>query len=166
MADEVQDKTLFRAPVEEKPPAESEKHDKSSETNIHTPDSVEHTPSVYKETHDRPYLADLLQLGEAYTHFDMETLTKETDDFIQSEIKRRNLTDDRETYNKLVDEMTKKLNLPEGIDQYTKMEQLHKLAMIHKKMVDAMLEREKLLEADPTTLTSSQLKKRIEDGTK
>jgi hypothetical protein len=58
------------------------------------------------------------------------------------------------------------LNLPEGIDQYTKMEQLHKLAMIHKKMVDAMLEREKLLEADPTTLTSSQLKKRIEDGTK
>lgn len=109
------------------------------------------------------YIKELLKLGESAGHFEMPKLTAEIDGFILSEIERQGFESNKKSYEDMVDEFMKKINLSDTADNYTKVEKLAELVRINKKLVDAMLEREAFMEKDPSEMTSSQLRRFIKE---
>lgn len=107
------------------------------------------------------YIKEYLKFGESASHFDMPELISEADEFVLSEIKRLEMKSDRKSFEEIVDGLLKKLNLPNNVDDYTKMEKLVDLMRIQKKLVESIKEREDLLNTDPADMTSAQLKKYI-----
>jgi len=105
----------------------------------------------------RQYVKELLEIGEASTQFEMPTLIKEIDDYVLSESGVN-----KDSYKEIIDSFLRKLNIPTGIDIYTKVERLASLIRIQKKLNDSAKEREELLKKQPSEMTSVQLKKFIE----
>lgn len=139
-------------PVVETPTSPSEPRKTDGPTLV-THEIAERPPSLQ----EKPYINKMFQLGEAAGHFEMPTLLKEINEFVLSK------GDDIKTYEKVVNEYLERLHLPENIDVYTKVEKLHELMMIDKKLLDAAKAKEELLAKPITELTSSQLRKRIQD---
>jgi len=105
----------------------------------------------------RQYVKELLEIGEASTQFEMPTLIKEIDDYVLSESGVN-----KDSYKEIIDSFLRKLNIPTGIDIYTKVERLASLIRIQKKLNDSAKEREELLKKQPSEMTSQQLRKFIE----
>jgi len=114
---------------------------------------------------ESPYLEEMLELGEAAGHFEMPELIAEINDFVLSEFERNKMEDTTKSYKEVVNHYLKKLDLPEGTMIYTKVEKLADLMRIDKKLIEAQKEKERIMTADITDLTSRQLKQRIENAT-
>jgi hypothetical protein len=143
-------------PIVEAPTIASDeiKGEKSPDTQVH-------------ETTEKPlemgeYIKEMWELGEASTHFEMPQLLSEINEFVLAEIERNKLESNQKSYTEIVKEYEKRLNLPDGIDVYTRAEKVQELMMIDKKLLDAAKAKEELLAKPISELTSSQLRKRIE----
>lgn len=130
------------------------------ETTYATHETIEKPPSLLEV----PYLAEMFSLGEAKDHFEMPSLIAEINSFVLSEFERQNLDDNAESYEEVVNHYLKKLNLPDGIDVYTRVENLVELMRIDAKLLRLAKEKEDLLKKDISELNSSQLKARIENA--
>ena len=115
--------------------------------------------SFTPEVTEIPSIKSLWQMGEASEHFEMPTLIKEIDDFVLGEMGESR---DKTKYEQIIQRYLNKLKLPEDVDLYTKTEKVAELMRIDKKLLDASEEREKLLNSDPTKMTSKQLRRYIE----
>jgi hypothetical protein len=112
------------------------------------------------------YVKNFLELGETSQHFEMPSLIKEIDQFVLSEIDRQGLEKNHKSYEEIINGYLKDLKLPENIDHYTKIEKLNSLMRINKKMIEAMVEKENLMKSDPTQMSSTQLKRYINEQSK
>ncbi len=121
-----------------------------------TPEISVKPPSLTEE----PYLVGMLKLDFSKDHFEMPQLIAEANEFILSEIKRYRLKDSSESYEQIINKYLKKL--PDTLDDYTKIEQLIDLIRIDKKLIEAMNEKDRIMNADITDLSSSQIKRRLE----
>lgn len=135
---------------------------KSTEVLPTTPEETSLPPSLRLEAKQLPLIVDLLGAKPYYDTFDVKALSEKIDTYVNSEISRRELKDTEESYKSVIDEVTKKLNLPEDATVYSKLEKLVEYLRINQKMLDAITEKQELLTADPMSLSSAQLKKRLE----
>jgi hypothetical protein len=152
------DNTIFKqAEIKEEPIKESVAPVKDAPTeDVH---ASELPPSLYKEQGKEPLINEILNTSFVYKQFNMQELTDQIDLFINSEIKRTGVDDDRVNYEKILNTYSKKF---ESCDPYSKIENIHKLIEIDKKLIAAIQEKEELLNSDPRSLTASQLKKYLE----
>lgn len=122
-------------------------------------ETTEPKPSEYTQLNRQPLVVKLLENGEfSYDQFDIKAQTHEIDAFINSEITRLHLKDDKETYQKLVDKYLKQIS---ATDIYTKVRELVYRIRIDRKIVEAAKEKDALMHADPVSLTSNQLLERF-----
>lgn len=113
------------------------------------------------EALEKPYLTELLRMGEAYNHFDMTALTKEIDSFVKSEIERQGMAEGRASYEEIVNSYIDRLKLPDNLSIYAKTEKLAGLMRINCILLETIKEKEDFLKLDPLTMSSSQLKRYI-----
>ena len=146
------DATLFRS-AEPEEPIEQEKTERSDKQPDFTPESSERPLGI-----DKPYCIELLEITEAKDHFEMPKLIKEIDEFVRSEIKRNKMKLDRDSYKKVLEGYLKRVP---GLDVYSKTERIAELMRIDKKLLDAVREKEDLLEKPVTEMTSNQLRRYI-----
>lgn len=144
-------------PVSQTPVSPSEPRNPNEPT-IVTSEYTEKPASLQES----PYLNKMLEIGEAKDHFEMPLLINEINDFVINEIKRLKLTDTPSSYEKIVNKYLDTLKFGEQTDIYTKVEKIAELMKIDKKMIDAVREKEDIMTSDPTTLSSAQLKRRIQ----
>jgi hypothetical protein len=111
----------------------------------------------------RPYLTDMFEMGDAYKHFEMEFLTDSINDFVLTELDRTKVPQTKENYQKMIDNYLGKLHLPDDIDIYAKVEKLHDLVKVNRKLVEAVEEKKRLMSMDITDMNSSQLRRYIEE---
>jgi hypothetical protein len=150
------DNTVFKFAVPVRAPVASEER-----STIVPPltDPVETPPTLRSELGKEPLLLEILKAPENFQkHFNMRELIGEIDGFISEEITRLHLKDDKETYQKIVDKYFSQVQ-DKGI--YDQVEAVAKLVKIEKTLLKAIQERKNLLEADPLSLTSDQLLKRL-----
>jgi len=154
--------SIFRVvePVREDATRPSEPRN-DDEPRVIIPEHTEKPPTLMES----PYLEEMLELGEAAGHFEMPELIAEINDFVLSEFERNKMEDTTKSYKEVVNHYLKKLDLPEGTMIYTKVEKLADLMRIDKKLIEAQKEKERIMTADITDLTSRQLKQRIENAT-
>jgi len=160
--EEKTDTTLFRARVEPSEVVVEKSEPKSDKQPDAVYEDTNMPPSVYLEAKNHPYLVDLFEMKDVYNQFNMKELSDEINDFILSEIKRQNLKDTKESYQNIVKSYLSKLKMSNDVDIYTRIERITDLMKIDKKLIEAAKEKEDLLTADITDLTSAQLKKRLE----
>lgn len=139
-------------------PAEAPAEEKVSGEKVDQSVSFETTE---KPLEMEPYIKELWKVGEASEHFEMPTLLKEINEFVLSEIERNKMEKNRKSYEEIVENYEKKLNLPDGVDIYTKTENILELMKIDMKLLQAVKDKEELLAKPITDLTSAQLKKRF-----
>lgn len=119
-------------------------------------------PSLYVETKRAPLVLELLEGVSAYMHFDMPMLSKEIDTLVLAEMRRLGLSDNHIDYQLVVDRALDKLDLPDDLDIYTKVEKLVRYLRIQHKLYSALKEKEDLMQADPLTLSAAKLKRYLE----
>jgi len=122
------------------------------------------TSDITEKPLSEGYIKELFSLGESASHFDMPSLTKEIDEFILSEIERQGLEKSHKSYEEIIQGYLDKLRLPDGVDNYTKVEKVAELVRINRKLIEAMTEKETLLNSDPTKMSSAQLKRYIKEN--
>lgn len=105
------------------------------------------------------YIKDLWKVGEASNHFKMPELLSEINKFVLSEIERNKMTSNRESYKEIIAKYEKHLNLPDNIDVYTRTEKVAELIRIDVKLLQALKDKEDLLNGDPTQMSAVKLKK-------
>jgi hypothetical protein len=147
-------------PVVETPTSPSDARN-DDEPKVIVSEHTEKPPTLMES----PYLEVMLELGEAAGQFEMPTLIAEINEFILSEFKRSKMEDTTESYQEIVNHYLKKLDLPKEIMIYTKVEKLHDLMMINKKLIEAQREKEELLAKPIEQLSSRQLAERIKNVT-
>jgi hypothetical protein len=143
--------------VEPQEPAKPDNSAPAGKVTEVTPEAVEKP----LEALEKPYLNDLLSLGEAYNHFKMKDLVAETDEAIKEELAYKEVKLSREAYKELIDTYLKKLDLPEGISLYTQVEKLHQLVSINRKLLQATKEKQEFMAMNPADMSSTQLKRYI-----
>ncbi len=148
---------VVETPAED-PTSPAEQRD-PNEPSIVSSEQTEKPPSIL----ETPFLVEMLEIGEAKDHFEMPALIKEINEFVLSEFERLKLEDTSDSYKEIVEKYTKKL--PENLDNYALVERLVDLVKIDKKLIEAMKEKDRIMNADIIELSSSQLRKRIEHGT-
>jgi len=156
--------TVFREPVAPTP----ETHNTASFPHSDvTPDGFESEtdvkPSERVVSGRPPIVVDLLDARPAYKTFDVESQTKEIDRFVNGEIERQKLKDTKDTYEKLVEGILKKLNLTETADPYAKIEGVHRYAKAQLKLQEAIKEHDELMNADPTSLSVDKMKRVLKE---
>ena len=109
------------------------------------------------------YIKELFEMGEAQNHFNMPSLIHEIDIFVRSEIERQGLKSDKKSYEEIIHGYEKRLNLPEEIDVYTRTEKIVSLIRIDAKLINAIKEKEELLNGDVTKMSSSQIKRYLKE---
>ena len=120
-------------------------------------DEVDIKPSEMVEVRGKPMLVEMIEnLDFAFGQFDTKEQSLEIDEFINSEIERLKLKDDKESYKKILDKYLNKYS-----DVYSALEDLIKKIRIDKKIIEASKEKEELLNSDPTTLSSTKLMQRF-----
>lgn len=122
-----------------------------------TPDHVEKP----LEALEKPYLTEIFGMGEAYSHFDMESLTNEIDGYVKSEMERQGMESSRKSYQEVIDSYLDRLKLPDNVSVYAKTEKVASLMRINCKLLETLKEKEDFLKSDPTTMSSSQLRRYI-----
>lgn len=115
------------------------------------------------EVLDKPFVTELLELGESLNHFDMKKLSNEIDGYVKEELSFKDIKLSRESYKELVDSYLSRLKLPDGVSVYTKVEQLHKLLGINCKLLQAAKEKQEFLQMSPSDMTSVQLKRYLNE---
>ena len=133
------------------------------EVSAKEPQTTTTTADITEKPLEMGYLKELFKLGESAEHFKMPDLIKEIDDFIISEVDRQGLVKNHKSYEEIIDGYLDKLKLPDNVDEYTKVEKVAEYVRIVKKMTEAMLEREELLNSDPANMSSAQLKRFIKE---
>lgn len=128
----------------------------SDEPTVVTHEKKERPPSLSEV----PLITKLLEIND--DHFNIPEDTKFLNEFILSEMKRQDLDDSEESYKSVLDFLTKKTNVPDGLDLYSKLSQLVEYAKIQEKLYGIMEEREKFLSKKPEDMTSKELKRFIE----
>jgi hypothetical protein len=91
----------------------------------------------------------------------MKDLTKEINDFVLSEIERNKLEDTEKSYREVVEEYSKRMNLPKGASIYAKTERIAELMRLDKKLLDIIAEKKELEQKDFKDLTSRQMLERM-----
>jgi len=158
----MEDTTIFRTKQnipEQIPKEKLEEKPQPPKEKIVITEPTEEPPSISK-----PLIIELLKIGEAKNHFEMPKLIAQINDFINSETQRMHLKDSRKSYEKILNKYLKQLKFPDETDIYIKIENLHKIMMIDKKLIEAMIEKEELKKKPIEELTSFQLRKIIEDN--
>lgn len=124
---------------------------------------IETTSPEYTEKpaslHDN-LLSELLEIND--DHFNIPEDSKFLNEFILEEIKRQELEDTKESFKKILDDLIKRTNTPEGLDIYSKLERLSEFAKIQQKLIDLAQQKEELLKKPIEEMTSKQLKEYIE----
>jgi DNA-binding transcriptional regulator GbsR (MarR family) len=152
------DSTLARQPVTV---AEISTEKPSDGPTISVSSETEIPPSLKQEMKQKPYFADIFELGDAYHHFDMESHTHEIDSFINSEIKRKELDDTKANYKKVLDELYRNVKPTDNV--YTNTEKLLEFIRIQRKLLEVIKEKEEF-EKKPLELMNSKELKRYIDG--
>jgi hypothetical protein len=120
---------------------------------------VDTPPSIRQELNKSPLLLEVLKSPPNFMkHFNMKSLVNDIDGFINEEISRSHLKDDKETYSKIADKYFSQVK-DKGV--YDQVESVHKLIQIERTLLQAIKERKDLLEGDPLKLSSEQLLKRL-----
>lgn len=127
---------------------------------VHPADEM--PPSLYLEAHKVPLVLELIGGTSAYRQFDMELLTRETDRYINTQVKREGLEDNKESYQSVLNDAMDRLKLTEGTDVYAMVEKLVRHFRIQEKLYSAQREREELDAADPMELSAAKLKLYLE----
>lgn len=135
-------------------PAPEPKPEKGIETT--TPEYTEKPASL----HDN-LIRELLEIND--DHFNIPEDSKFLNEFILEEIKRQELEDTRENFKKILDDLIKRTNTPDGLDIYSKLERLSKFAKIQQKLINLAKEKEELLKKPIEEMTAKQLKQYIEE---
>lgn len=125
---------------------------------------VEEKVTTTSEVVEKPlevaeYIKDLWKVGEASNHFNMPQLLSEINTFVLSEIERNKMTSNRDSYKEIIAGYEKRLHLPENLDVYTRVEKVAELIKIDAKLLQALKDKEDLLNGDPTQMSATQLKK-------
>lgn len=156
--------SVFREPVAPSPETFNTAEFPKSDTQ---PDGFEGetevTPSEAVLTGRPPVLVDVLGIRMAYKTFDVEPKSKDIDEYINSEVKRQGLKDSRESYQKVVEAIEKKLGVTEESDLYTKLDKIAEYARIQQKLQAAIKEHEELMAADPLTLPVNKMRKVLQE---
>lgn len=154
----MEDTTLFRtaAPKVEESPAPVA--DRTTGEGIHTPDSSTLPPSLYSEAGKMPLAGELLGAGLAWNTFDVNAQLAIIDSYLNAQRDREKLPDTSESYEKVLNRLTRALNLPENLDIYSRLDRIASFARIQEKLMQNLEERAALLTADPLTLPAKKLK--------
>lgn len=123
----------------------------------HVPESSELPLNLYRESKLDPYLCEVLELGEAYGHFEMPFKV----DFIDSYILSK--TNEREEYKNMFDEFVKK-SKASSESVYILIDKVFDFVRIQKKLEDILAEKEAFEMKDPLEMNAKELKKWITSG--
>lgn len=152
------DETLFRTARAELEVPEVVPEERSSDPIPKLPKGSDLPPSLRTSARQMPLITELIGATSAYEHFDMKFLSREADGYINGEIARLGLPDNKESYQKLLDEAVNKLALPEGVDVYTMLEKVVDYLRVQDRLYRALKDKEELLASDPLTLSATKLK--------
>lgn len=142
----------------------------SNETSIDTgePGDVEvitdkeTPPSILQEMGRKPEICNLLEMGEAYEHFNMKPLTKEIDTFINSQIKAQGLEDNKASYKKIFETLLENSNAPRD-DVYSLIERVNEYVVLQKKLIQLAKEKEEFEKKPIEEMTSKELRRKLEE---
>lgn len=80
---------------------------------------------IYEGTKGRPYLADLLDIGDLYGKTELEKQIKNIDEYVLSEIDNRKFTKNKESYQSIVRELQSKLKIDPNLTWEEKIKKLN-----------------------------------------
>jgi len=144
------DSTLIRTPAV-----------KDTTPTIKTPDNASNEPRIEIHTKGtealpservKPYLTELLEMGDAYKHFNMTELTDEIDSYIKGES-----DDSLKSYKEKFDQIFKQVKAEGSV--YDIIEQVSKWVKIQNKLKEALKEKEAFEAKDPLEMSSKELER-------
>jgi hypothetical protein len=146
--------TLVRSPQPIKTQSsESTPHENRELSESESP--IDEMPiNLYREAGRKPYLCDLMELNDEYTHFDMKSKSDFIDEYILSKVDSK--TEYKEMFENLLDKAK-----ADKESVYKQVEDLFDFLKIQKKLEDALKEKEEFEKRDPLTMKSAELKRWI-----
>ena len=148
--------SLIRTP-EPEAPAEPKVEKHETPTDRAVPDNKgEMPPGLFKEAGKDPYLCELLEVGEAYKHFNMKHMIDTIDSYLLDDTKTR---DDYKTkLNKMVE-----LSGAEETDIYDFVGRLHKWLEIDNKLKEAIREKEALMQKPIEEMSAHEIEEYLKE---
>jgi hypothetical protein len=122
-----------------------------------TGDSSGPPPSLLVEAKQPPEICNLLEMGEAYNHFNMQSETNEIDAFINERIKSNGLKDDKSSYKKVFEEILTKSNAPRD-DIYSMIGRMKEYVALQARLIQLQKDKEEFDKKPIEEMTSKQLK--------
>jgi len=158
--------TTVRTPIASKSedktaPAVQEEHGQV-DTTLSEP--LNTSPSERTVAGQAPLIVDIAEIGAGYGTLNTEYLAKKIDGYILEEMKLNNIKDTDKGYKEVADAWLKVLKLSPEMDIYTRLEKLKEYGYLNSELREKMDDRENLLQGDPLRMTSTQLRKLIENG--
>lgn len=158
----MQDETIARAVVQSSPESIETSEPRSESQPDFTSVQTDIPISQFNEIKKYPFLLEHLKAVDVISHFSVKNDSEYVEQFILQELQRTNLKENKDNYLKVLGEYTKKLNIPEDIDVYSRLERLASYMKIQQRLYDDIQEREDLLKKDPKDMTAKELRKYLE----
>ena len=159
----VNEDSVFRVKVAPTPDSfNSSGYQKSDITPDNFNSDEEVKPSERLLTNRTPLVVDILGIRMAYGKLNVKEHSSEIDSFINSEIKRQNIKDTKDNYEKILEASMNKLNLGSETNEFIKLDKLREYAVAQTKLWEAVKENEDLMKADIMDLPVSKMRKRLE----
>ena len=153
--------TTLRSPSPAEPQVDSkENHGQVNETDGAP---VEVKPSERVEIGREPQVVESAGIKEGYGTLNTEYLAKKIDSYVLEEMKLRGIKDTKEGYDSVVKEWVRVLKLTPEMDIYTRLEKLKEYGFLNSELREKIDEKQNLLAGDPMKMTSTQLRKLIEN---
>lgn len=152
--------TLTRQPIHiieaETPTVEFEKVKETA------PSNTIPNPSELVPLGRPPEICNLLEIGEAYKHFNMEAYTNEVDSFINGQIESQGLKDTKDSYKKVFESVLQKSRAPRG-DIYSLVERMREYVVLQNKLINIAKEKSEFEKKPIDEMDSKQLKRRMKE---
>ena len=158
-----EDASIFREPIkiDSRPPVSPQEAPQKPTEQVTDSKPVEMPPSLYQEAKKTPYLLSLFEAPEIYKQFDVKSQADEIDSFINSEIKRRELDDNKDNYKKVLDALYKHIKMTD--DHYTNIENLLEWVRIQRKLVEVAQEELAFKQKPVDEMSVSEIKRFLHD---
>lgn len=124
-------------------------------------DAPEANPSELVDLHRKPELCNLLEIDEAYNHFNMKSYSNEIDSYINKRVAKEGKDDSKESYKEIFEDILEQSNPPRD-DIYAMVNRVKEYVELQNRLIKIAEDKEEFEKKSIEDMTSEELKKVID----